>query len=210
MDLYNLCFSSLPGVSQILRNIDLDTVLIVHQKSTLSTARPYKNDARTVGEEKFREFVFTDYFEAFEFKNRKNEVFNKNFLNAQELTEDIRFITGNDTGDRAWEVRKTKVARLIQDYGFDVIGFQESTSDQRTYLKSQLSAYSFQESGYEEPCIAWKSSRFTKLDWGQFWLSPNPDTPNSKPGSPWIDARAAASASGSSCATHRQAIPFCL
>lgn len=102
-------------------------------------------------------------------------------------TFNIRFITGNDTGDRAWEVRKTKVARLIQDYGFDVIGFQESTSDQRTYLKSQLSAYSFQESGYEEPCIAWKSSRFTKLDWGQFWLSPNPDTPNSKPGSPWID-----------------------
>ena len=102
-------------------------------------------------------------------------------------TFNIRFITDKDTGDRAWDVRKTKVVRLIQDYGFDVIGFQESTSDQRTYLKSQLSGYSFQESGYEEPCIAWKSSRFTKLDWGQFWLSPNPDTPNSKPGSPWID-----------------------
>ena len=52
----------------ILRNIDLDTVLIVHQKSSLTSSRPYKNDAKTVGEEKFQEFVYTDYFEAFEFK----------------------------------------------------------------------------------------------------------------------------------------------
>ena len=92
----------------ILRNIDLDTVLIVHQKSTLSTARPYKNDARTVGEEKFREFVFTDYFEAFEFKNRKNEVFNKNFLNTQDMTEDIRFITGSDCHDWRYYPKETE------------------------------------------------------------------------------------------------------
>ncbi len=83
----------------ILRSIDLDTVLIVHQKSSLTSSHPYKNDAKTVGEEKFQEFVYTDYFEAFEFKNRKNEVFNKNFLNAQDLTEDIRFITGSDCHD---------------------------------------------------------------------------------------------------------------
>ena len=102
-------------------------------------------------------------------------------------TFNIRFITDKDTGDRAWDVRKTKAVRLIQDYGFDVIGFQESTTEQRNHLKSNLTGYSFQESGYEEPCIAWKTSRFTRLDWGQFWLSPNPDTPNSKPGSPWID-----------------------
>lgn len=83
----------------VLRSIDLDTALIVHQKSSLTASRPYKNDAKTVGEEKFQEFVYTDYFEAFEFKNRKNEVFNKNFLNAQDLTEDIRFITGSDCHD---------------------------------------------------------------------------------------------------------------
>lgn len=83
----------------ILRSIDLDTALIVHQKSSLTAFRPYKNDVKTVGEEKFQEFVYTDYFEAFEFKNRKNEVFNKNFLNAHDLTEDIRFITGSDCHD---------------------------------------------------------------------------------------------------------------
>lgn len=83
----------------ILRSIDLDTVLIAHQKSSLSTVHPYKNDAKTVGEERFTEFVYTDYFEAFEFKNRKNEVFNKNFLNMNNMTDDIRFITGSDCHD---------------------------------------------------------------------------------------------------------------
>ena len=83
----------------VLRNIDLDTVLIVHQKSSLTTSHPYKHDAKTVGEEKFQEFVYTDYFEAFEFKNRKNEVFNKSFLNAQNIVEDVRFITGSDCHD---------------------------------------------------------------------------------------------------------------
>ena len=61
---------------EILRSIDMDTVLIAHQKSTLSTTHPYKNDAKTVGEERFSEFVYTDFFEAFEFKNRRNKVFN--------------------------------------------------------------------------------------------------------------------------------------
>ena len=92
----------------ILRSIDLDTVLIVHQKSSLTSSRPYKNDAKTVGEEKFQEFVYTDYFEAFEFKNRKNEVFNKNFLNVQDLTEDIRFITGSDCHDWQYYPKETE------------------------------------------------------------------------------------------------------
>ena len=91
-----------------LRSIDLDTVLIVHQKSSLTSSHPYKNDAKTVGEEKFQEFVYTDYFEAFEFKNRKNEVFNKNFLNAQDLTEDIRFITGSDCHDWRYYPKETE------------------------------------------------------------------------------------------------------
>lgn len=83
----------------ILRSIDIDTVLIAHQKSTLSSKQPYKNDIRTLGEDKFLEFIHTEYFEAFEFKNRKNEVFNKNFMAMNQLTEDIRFITGSDCHD---------------------------------------------------------------------------------------------------------------
>lgn len=92
----------------ILRKIDLDTVLIVHQKSSLTAASPHQNDAKTVGEEKFLEFVYTDYFEAFEFKNRKNEVFNKNYLNSQNITEDIRFITGSDCHDWRYYPKETE------------------------------------------------------------------------------------------------------
>jgi len=83
----------------ILRGIDIDTILIAHQKSTLSTIHPYKNDVRTLGEDRFHEFIYTDYFEAFEFKNRKNEVFNKNFMYKNNFTESIRFITGSDCHD---------------------------------------------------------------------------------------------------------------
>ena len=95
----------------ILRKINLDTILIVHQKSTLSTDHPYKHDASTVGNERFQEFVYTDYFEAFEFKNRKNEVFNKSFLNARNMTDDIRFITGSDCHDWSVYPKETKSDR---------------------------------------------------------------------------------------------------
>ena len=103
----------------ILRSIDLDTVLIVHQKSSLTSSHPYKNDAKTVGEEKFQEFVYTDYFEAFEFKNRKNEVFNKNFLNANDLTDDIRFITGSDCHN--WQCYPKETEKDTTDFVYTYV-----------------------------------------------------------------------------------------
>ncbi|MBP5529827.1 MAG: hypothetical protein J6X80_07235 [Lachnospiraceae bacterium] len=94
----NTAFSEEKFLS-ILRKINLDTILIVHQKSSLSSERPYRNDVKTVGNDKFEEFVYTDYFEAFEFKNRKNEVFNKNYIKSHNMTDNIRFITGSDCHD---------------------------------------------------------------------------------------------------------------
>lgn len=84
---------------EILRKIDLDTILIAHQKSTLTSKHYYKNDVKNVGEKRFNEILFTDYFEAFEFKNRNNEVFNRNYINSNNLNENIRFITGSDCHD---------------------------------------------------------------------------------------------------------------
>lgn len=104
---------------EILRNINLDTILIAHQKSTLSTSHPYKNDIKTVGEERFNEFVYTDYFEAFEFKNRKNEVFNKSFLNMNNLTDDIRFITGSDCHD--WQYYPKETVKDKTDFVYSYI-----------------------------------------------------------------------------------------
>lgn len=114
----SLAFSEEKFLS-ILRNIDLDTVLIVHQKSTLSTTHPHKNDVKTVGEAKFWELVYTDYFEAFEFKNRRNEVFNKNFLNTHNTTADIRFITGSDCHD--WRFYPKETEHDIVDFVFTYV-----------------------------------------------------------------------------------------
>lgn len=86
----------------ILAEIDLDALLIVHQKQTISSISvPKQNDANSLGIAAFNEFVLSEYFEAFEFKNRKNEVFNnlekQNFEN-----EALRFITGSDCHE--WSV----------------------------------------------------------------------------------------------------------
>lgn len=87
---------------QILSDINLDTVLIVHQKQTLtSKSKPKNNDANSLGKLAFNEFVTSEYFEAYEFKNRKNELFNN--LSVQEYEDDLlRFITGSDCHD--WSV----------------------------------------------------------------------------------------------------------
>ncbi len=86
----------------ILRDIDLDTVLIVHQKNSLSSDDRKKHDANKVGDDKFREFIYTDYFEAFEFRNRRNEVFNKHFVAENNLSEKMTFVTGSDCHD--WRI----------------------------------------------------------------------------------------------------------
>lgn len=87
---------------QLLRLIDIDTILIAHQKNTLTSKKPRDNDANILGSKKFLEFVYTDYFEAFEFKNKRNEVLNKTFLIQEGLKEQLRFVTGTDCHD--WSV----------------------------------------------------------------------------------------------------------
>lgn len=83
----------------LLRMIDINTILIAHQKNTLSSEKLRKNDANALGNKKFLEFIYTDYFEAFEFKNRRNEVLNKNFLVKNGLEGQLRFVTGTDCHD---------------------------------------------------------------------------------------------------------------
>lgn len=87
---------------QILRDIDIDTIMIAHQKNTLTSATVRKNDANSLGKDKFFEFVYTDYFEAFEFKNKRNEVINKAYLSNLDLDDKVRFVTGTDCHD--WRV----------------------------------------------------------------------------------------------------------
>jgi hypothetical protein len=86
---------------RILRIIEIDTILIAHQKNSLSSRVVRKNDANTLGNERFLEFVYTDYFEAFEFKNRRNEILNRNYLVENNINE-LCFVTGTDCHD--WKI----------------------------------------------------------------------------------------------------------
>lgn len=87
---------------KVLREIDLDTILIAHQKNSLSSRKPRKNDVNYLGEARFLEIVASDYFEAYEFKNKRNEVLNKNYLLAKGIDDKVRFVTGTDCHD--WNV----------------------------------------------------------------------------------------------------------
>lgn len=87
---------------KVLREIDLDTILIAHQKNSLSSRKPRKNDVNYLGETRFLEIVASDYFEAYEFKNKRNEVINKNYLLTKGIDDKVRFVTGTDCHD--WSV----------------------------------------------------------------------------------------------------------
>ena len=65
----------------ILRDINIDTILIAHQKSSISSqGKPKKSDANSIGPEGFKQFVVTDYFEAFEFKTDGMKYLTKHFF----------------------------------------------------------------------------------------------------------------------------------
>lgn len=102
---------------KLLRKIDLDTVLIAHQKNTLTSASPRKNDATSLGEDKFLELVSTDFFEAYEFKNKRNEILNKSHLMENNLEDKVRFITGTDCHD--WSVYpREDVSDTLSDFPY--------------------------------------------------------------------------------------------
>ena len=76
--------------------------MIAHQKETLSSKETRNHDIMSLGKEKFDELVFLDYFESFEFKRKRNEIFNKNYIEKnKEKYKDatLRFITGSDCHD---------------------------------------------------------------------------------------------------------------
>ena len=84
---------------EIIKEIDLNVIMIAHQKETLSSKKTISNDVMYLGKQKFNELVFLDYFESFEFKNKRNEIFNKYYIenNKDNLkSKDLRFITGSD------------------------------------------------------------------------------------------------------------------
>lgn len=84
----------------LLKEIDLDFVMIAHQKKTPTSTQKAKNaDVMSLGKEVFNELLFMEYFDAYEFRNRDNEVFNKMYAIETDSIEKLRFITGSDCHD---------------------------------------------------------------------------------------------------------------
>ena len=100
---------------ELLDKIGLDVVFIAHQKQTLtSDSDPKLNDLNGVGKENFNKFLFSEFFQALEFHDKKNDLFNTKAKNS--LGEDLlRFITGSDCHD--WDVYP-KHDKKIKDDNF--------------------------------------------------------------------------------------------
>lgn len=81
---------------EIIRSINSNVVLIAHQKNSLTSQNVRHADANSVGEQGFDRFLFLEYFDVFEYKNRKNELFNKNYIYEKDIEDKLRFITGSD------------------------------------------------------------------------------------------------------------------
>lgn len=81
----------------ILAQIDLDVLLISHQKNSPMSSKPRAKDANSVGNTRFNEFINYEYFDAYEFKSMKEGLFCNLFKKSKnEKREKMRFITGSD------------------------------------------------------------------------------------------------------------------
>ena len=101
--------------------------MVAHQKETLSSKKTRSNDVMSLGE-KFNELVFLDYFESFEFKNKRNEIYIEN--NKEKLkNEDLRFITGSDC--HKWNEYPEK----DENFSFTCLNVYQHLEDQQWQLQ---------------------------------------------------------------------------
>ena len=79
---------------KILRNINLDVLMIAHQKGSVNSKSLKKNDTANVGKWRLNEFISSEFFDSFEFRNPTNGIFNNLFKKKiNEKYNVVRFIT---------------------------------------------------------------------------------------------------------------------
>ena len=107
-----------------------------------------------------------------------------------EPTTQIKAISFNITvsqndATNSWSQRRDAIVKFIEAENPDVIGMQEVTGHQLTYLKNNLTGYDHygvdrggSNNGFERTSIMYNKQTVEVLDKGTFWLSPTPDTPS--------------------------------
>ncbi len=87
----------------------------------------------------------------------------------------------NDASPNALADRTPRVKQHLTTYSPDIVGFQEVTSAWKTVIDSHLTGYSKEfvwrdsNASSEAAPLYWKTSKFTVLEQGSFWLSSTPD-----------------------------------
>lgn len=113
--------------------------------------------------------------------------FSVNLFSQSELkiiSYNIRLDLASD-GENRWDLRKDKVAGLINYYEPDFAGMQEVLHTQLVYLQKELKDYEMigvgrddGKEGGEYSCIFYKKDKYKLIKQGTFWLSPTPDIPS--------------------------------
>ena len=102
------------------------------------------------------------------------------------MTFNIRYNNPTDSIYN-WDNRKDMVYAVFRSYSPDLAGLQEVLYDQLIDLRDTLKEYSWFGVGRDNgnkagefSAIFYKTSRFTRVDGANFWLSKTPDLPGSK------------------------------
>ena len=107
-------------------------------------------------------------------------------IDLKVMSFNVRVGSAND-GVNSWDNRKDYAVQVVEDYTPDILGLQEDLGYQASYLKNNLTTeytrfwrgVNADNSG-ENVSVLYKTSRFTKITSGSYWLSTTPNTPGSQ------------------------------
>ena len=109
---------------------------------------------------------------------------------ASVMSFNIRIQLPTDTGEQNWESRKEGCVKAIRKYFPDILGIQEATAGQKSFIMKELPKYIMID-GSTKPGtvneatesefnpILFRADRFELLDYGLFWLNED-QTPEKK------------------------------
>lgn len=129
-------------------------------------------------------FLASFYWYYPHYKEMKKEIAIQEIYRENELRVmscNVRCISPTDLGKKSWFYRADLIMQGIEKEQPSVIGFQEATKWQYSYLCDTLSSYdsviTYRDDAFNsEGCpIFYRSDMYTLIDKGSFWLSETPD-----------------------------------
>ena len=118
------------------------------------------------------------------YKNNKTEIKINDIASENEvniMSYNLRCLNPMDLGKKTWFYRADLIIKSIEKEQPGIIGFQEATKWQYSYLCDTLSSYdsviTYRDDAFNsEGCpIFYRSDMYTLINKGSFWLSETPD-----------------------------------